>query len=80
MSCDDLIQHIPEQGYGVAFSRRIDNILHGDIEYTPENQLPVNANVRLAVKYPEFITHQDTLLSAVEGCEKAIFNDPRVYY
>lgn len=80
MSCDHLIEHKPEQGYTVAFSRTIDNLLHADIPYTPENQLPVNRNVRLAIRYPEFIEHQKNILAAVEGCEKQIFNDPRVYY
>jgi hypothetical protein len=78
MACNALIEQNPNITY--AFARQIDSVIHGPIPYTPDEDLPVNASVRLAVKYPEFIQHQNDILAMVEGCEKEVFNDPRAFY
>ena len=78
MACNALIEQNPNITY--AFARRIDSVIHGTIPYTPDNQLPLNNSVRLAIRYPEFIAHQDNILAMVDGCEKEVFNDPRAYY
>lgn len=78
MACNALIEHNPNITY--AFARRIDSVIHGDIPLTPDEELPVNRSVRLAVQYPEFIDHQKNILAMVDGCEKEVFNDPRAFY
>ena len=78
MACNALIEQNPNITY--AFARRIDSVIHGDIPLTPNELLPVNSSIRLAVHYPEFIDHQKNILAMVDGCEKEIFNDPRALY
>lgn len=78
MDCNALIEHNPAITY--AFARRIDSIIHGDIPLTPNEALPANNSIRLAIQYPEFIEHQKDILAIVDGCEQEVFNDPRVFY
>jgi hypothetical protein len=73
MDCREFVKHNPIITY--AHSRQIDSLIHADIPYSQESLTIQEPDLRLSIQYPEFIQHQDTILSAVEGCEKAIFND-----
>ncbi len=73
--CQSLIQHIPEQGFGVAFSRKIDALLHSS-----EIEALSTSGETDQEKYVKFRNHQNKILTEVKNCEKEIFNDPRVYY
>lgn len=48
-----------------AFSRAIDAEIHKELIYDP---------------YTQFMQHQLSILEKTEGCEKAVFNDPRAEY
>ena len=67
MACKYLIQQVDSPAS--SFSRVIDGIIH-DVWYR---------GVSIDT-YPKFLKHQEYILNISKGCEKAIFNDPRVKY